>query len=111
MSKVYLPPASIPVPQFDWEDFEGYQKLENKFIDDLKQFCKQRNSGEYIGEVIKFPVADSYALYMVASLSPIELIHLPLMDAWEFQYIDRLTVQDIKEKINNEKKLAKFFGS
>jgi hypothetical protein len=110
MGKIYLPPAEIKVPDFNWEDFDDYQKRENKFIDDLKQFCKQRNSGEYIGEVIKFPVADSYALYMVASLSPIELIHLPLMDAWEFQYIDRLTAQDIKEKIDNEKKLAKFFG-
>ena len=110
MGKIYLPPAEIKVPDFNWENFDDYQKTENKFIDDLKQFCKQRNSGEYIGEVIKFPVADSYALYMVASLSPIELIHLPLMDAWEFQYIDRLTAQDIKEKIDNEKKLAKFFG-
>jgi hypothetical protein len=110
MGKIYLPPAEIKVPDFNWENFDDYQKTENKFIDDLKQFCKQRNSGEYIGEVIKFPVADSYALYMVASLSPIELIHLPLMDAWEFQYIDRLTAQDIREKIDNEKKLAKFFG-
>ena len=38
------------------------------------------------------------------------IIHLPLMDAWEFQYIERLTAKDIKEKIDNEKKLAKFFG-
>jgi len=111
MGKVFSPPASVPVPEFDWADMDAYQAKENKFIDDLKAFCKQRNSGEYVGEVIKFPAADSYAMYMVASLKPVELIHLPLMDAWEFPYVERLTAKDIKEKVDAEKKLAEFFAS
>jgi hypothetical protein len=59
--------------------------------------------------VIQFPVADGYAQYMVASLSPVELIHLPLWDAWEYQYVERLTKKDIVEKINQRKAMDKLF--
>jgi hypothetical protein len=110
MGKIYSPPASIPVPKLNWEDIDAYEVANENFIKELRSFCRDRNKGTHVGEVIKFPVADGYAEYMVASLSPVELIHLPLWDAWEFQYVDRLTAQDIKEKISNEKKLAKLFG-
>lgn len=111
MGKIYSPPASIKVPEFNWEDIPAYENACNKFIDDLKEFCKSRNNAEHVGEVIQFPVADSYAQYMVASLSPVELIHLPLMDAWEFQYVERLTKKDIIEKIEQRKALDDLFSA
>jgi hypothetical protein len=55
-------------------------------------------------------VADGYAQYMVASLSPVELIHLPLWDAWQFDYAGRLTKKDIIEKINQRKAMEKLFS-
>lgn len=111
MGKIYSPPASIKVPEFNWEDIPAYENACKKFIDDLKEFCKSRNNAEHVGEVIQFPVADGYAQYMVASLSPVELIHLPLMDAWEFQYVERLTKKDIIEKINQRKALDDLFSA
>jgi hypothetical protein len=110
MGKVYSPPAEIKVPEFNWEDIDAYERANEKFIEDLRAYCKKRNNSEHVGEVIKFPVADSYAQYMVASLSPVELIHLPLWDAWEFDYAERLTKQDIVEKINQRKAMDKLFS-
>ena len=111
MGKIYSPPASIKVPEFNWKDIPAYEAANKKLIEDLKEFCKTRNNAEHVGEVIQFPVADSYAQYMVASLSPVELIHLPLWDAWEFQYASRLTKKDIIEKIEQRKALEKLFSA
>jgi hypothetical protein len=111
MGKIYLPPASIKVPELNFKDFGKYKKSCDKFMDDLRDFCIKRNPDEHVGEVIKFPVADGYALYMVASLKPIELIHIPLMDAYEFEYVHKLSKKDILEKIKNQKALEKLFPS
>jgi hypothetical protein len=111
MGKIYSPPAEIPVPVLDWEDIDAYEKANEKFIEDLRAFCKKRNNAEHVGEVIQFPVADGYAQYMVAALSPVELIHLPLWDAWEFDYVSRLTKKDIVEKIEQRKAMDEFIES
>ncbi len=111
MGKIYLPPAEIPVPELDWKNIDAYEKANEKFIEDLRAFCIKRNNSEHVGEVIQFPVADGYAQYMVAALSPVELIHLPLWDAWEFDYVSRLTKKDIVEKIEQRKAMDKFIQS
>jgi hypothetical protein len=111
MGKVYSPPAEIKFPDFNWEDITAYEAANKKFIENLKAFCINRNNAEHVGEVIQFPVADGYAQYMVAALSPVELIHLPLWDAWEYQYVERLTKKDIVEKINQRKAMEKLFPS
>jgi hypothetical protein len=110
MGKIFSPPSSIPVPEFNWKDIEAYKKANEKFIEDLKAFCVKRNNSKHIGEVINFSVADGYAQYMVASLSPVELIHLPLWDGYEFQYVGRLTKKDIVTKIEQQKALDEFFS-
>ena len=110
MGKIYSPPAEIKVPELDWKDIAAYEKANEKFIEDLRAFCKNSNNSEHVGEVIQFPVADGYAQYMVAALSPVELIHLPLWDAWEFDYVSRLTKKDIVDKINQRKAMEKLFS-
>jgi hypothetical protein len=109
MGKVYCPPDEIKVPEFNWEDIPAYEAANKKFIEDLKQWCVNRNNAEHVGEVIQFPVADGYAQYMVAALSPVELIHIPLWDAWEYQYVERLSKKDIVEKINQRKAMDNLF--
>lgn len=115
MAKTFNPPASIKEPVLNFKDIEGYRMACDKFKADLKQWCIDRAAkagitDENIGEVIRFPVADSYAEYMVACLKPIQLIHLPLWDAWEFQYANRLTKKDILVMIQRNKSLEKLFG-
>lgn len=116
MAKIFNPPACIEAPKISFSDIKGYREACDKFVADLKQWCIDRAAkadvtDENIGEIIRFPVADGYAEYMVAATKPVQLIHLPLWDAWEFQYAHRLTKKDIVEKVKQQKSLVKLFGS
>jgi hypothetical protein len=45
---------------------------------------------------------------MVASMRPLELVHIPLGDAWNFQYTHNLTSKDVQQKIDSQKSLQMF---
>jgi len=111
MAKIFSVPKEIKVPKLDWNDIPSYDSAEKKFIKDLAEFLKTKSTCEHVGEELLFPYADSYARYMVFSINPLQLIHLPLGDAWEYPYIERLTATDILNKINQQKSLLAFFGS
>lgn len=115
MAEVFNPPANIPVPELNFSDIDEYNKACDKFEADLKEFCidRAKKSGadtKYIGDVIKLPYADSYAIYMVASLKPVQLIHIPIWDAWDCFLAKRLTKKDIVDMIESQKKLKELFG-
>jgi len=110
MAKIYSAPEEIVQPEMDFSDLVKYRRDEQAYIESLSDWVKKRNpNGECIGEIVNFPVADGHASYMVASLKPVELIHIPLGDAWNFQYANRLTAKDVREKISNAKRLAELF--
>jgi len=110
MGTVYNLPKNIEPPVYKWsEGRDVNQAIEDKFISEVKDFCLKRSPNkEYVGETIQFPAADGYAVYMIANLSPVELIHLPIGDAWEFQYANRITKADIIEKLKAEKRMQEF---
>jgi hypothetical protein len=115
MAQIFDPPESIKVPEFNWQDIDQYNKDCDRFKSELKTFCIERaeKSGvtdENFGEIIRFPVADGYAEYMVAALKPVQLIHIPLWDAWHFQYAKNLTKKDIVDKVKQQKSLEKLFA-
>lgn len=99
MAKIYTPPGEIKVPEFSFKEIAKYREECDKFTEELKQWCLKRKSEDGVGEIIGFPVADGKALYMIASVKPVQLIHLPLWDAWEFQYAKNLTTKDVKTEI------------
>jgi len=110
MGKIYSVPTEIKVTKFNWKDISQYHKDCDKFRDDLKKFLKDNgHNEEHTGTIIKFPFADGYAEYMVISLKPVRLIHIPLGDAWEYPYIDRLTKKDIEAKISHQIGMSKLF--
>jgi hypothetical protein len=111
MAKIFNPPSSIIQPEFDWKNIDAFYSAQEKYISDLKDFCLKRKKGKDVGEVIKFQVADGYAEYMIASLRPLELIHIPVADAYKFPYIERLTEADIVQKLDFQNKLKKLFNS
>lgn len=116
MGKIYSTPKGIkPSPEthdfmVDGKfDFKGMVEAEKKWVDELRDWCKADSDGEYVGEVIREGVADGYAQYMVYSLKPLALIHLPLGDGYQFQWAHRWTASDIKMMIEREKKLEGLF--
>lgn len=118
MGKIFSAPSSIEVPRFKYggdgktvaELRAAYHAAEAKYFEDLKAVLVKRKNQKHVGEVIRFPVADGYAMYMVASLSPVELVELALGDAWQYQYAHRLTKADIIQKIESQQAMAKLFS-
>jgi len=113
MAEIYDPPTEIELPKHDFANFNSkeYHKKDDAYIAELKQFCLKQNKGKNVGEVIKFQVADGYALYMVASMRPLELIHVPLGDCYEFQYVHLMTPNEVQKSIDRDKEMEKLFGN
>jgi hypothetical protein len=108
--KGYDPPdlgkyiKSKNVPQY-FKDCEDYiERLQEAIKDSYGDVCPEA------GELIDFPVGDGKALYVVARLKPIELIHVDTGDGWHYEYIRRLTAADIRKKIRSNRTLRELFA-
>jgi len=73
--------------------------------------------GPLTGEVVRFPIADGYALYMVAEPPPktrgaaMSLVHLPLGDAWAIPaaHARGLRKADIVKMVAQRRSIEKLF--
>ena len=110
MAKIYASPLEVKIPEFNWNDIEQYKKDCETYKENLKAFLRKRNSGKTVGEVLRFQVADGYAEYMVASLKPVELVHLPLWDEYQFEYADLMTAEKVQEQITRQNALKELFS-
>jgi hypothetical protein len=96
---------SVSTHPGDWdkrvdETFDAYMKRTEDQLEVLS------------GKIIKFPVADGYAIYHVLSVSPVRLEHVPYGDAWQIPsaHIRGLTPVDIQRLLDKEANLHKLFG-
>lgn len=114
MATIYSAPTGFEAPKMSFINFnrDEWAKTEKDYLERLSTFCKNRNPNDpdYVGQVIKFPAADGYALYMVAALKPVQLIHIELMDAYSFQYANRLTKKDVMAEVDREKGIRELFA-
>lgn len=105
MAKVYASPINPPEINFLDKD---WREKEEQFLSELKEWCQVHGSGPDKGEIIKIPMADGYAMYMV--YKPASLIHIPLGDAWDHPLADQLSAKRIKEMVKSEREIAKIFS-
>lgn len=121
MAEVFSPPLEVgPTPNFSdfitekGYDLDGLVKAEDEWVEKLAGFCRKHSNSrsDLIGEVIRFPRADGYAMYMVYKLRPLTLIHLPVGDAWRIEeFAERgLRLEDVRQKIESQRALNKIFG-
>ena len=116
MAKIYVVPNGFQYPEFNWKDTAKYKKDIEDHSERLKQWLIKRcvllaKNTENVGEIIRFPVADGYAQYMVGCMKPLELIHLEYYDGYSFEYANRLTAKDVEDKINQQNALNRLFAS
>ena len=110
MAKIYDLPDGIEVPSLDVKDIKGYDVKCNELRDKLRKWLKDNGfTGKHSGTCISFPVADGYAEYMVVNLRPVQLIHIPVWDAWQSPHAEYLTAKEITDKIEADIRLAKLF--
>ena len=106
---MYSLPKFLPAPTVDYEnyDHEKVEADEQEHKKALQQYLKQANfNGSLTGEIVRFPVADGYAEYMVADAGKVwGLIHLPYGDAYEFPYIHKISKTEIKKQIKMNNKM------
>jgi len=105
--KVYSVPTEVPVPEVDYSNF-NYAKMlkdEEDHQERLKQWLIANGfTGKYTGEIVRFPVADGCATYMLADVPRRSvLVHLPYGDAYEYPYVEHIPKKDIVERIKMQK--------
>ena len=94
----------------DWEfDVDRWREQDDAFIELYDEGLK----GDTLkGYVWSYPVADGKAQYIVTSLRPLTLTHIPIGDAWTVpEYVIRgLTKADLQDAKDRSKALANLFG-
>jgi hypothetical protein len=110
MAEIYSAPKEVRLPKLDFSNMQDYNKDCNRYVSDLVKHIKDMGyKGKNVGEIVKFAVADGYAEYMVLSMKPMRLVHIPLGDAYEFPYAHLMTAKEITKKLDAQKKLAQLF--
>ena len=110
MAKIYSAPKEVKLPTFDWKNIEQYNKDCKQFYVDLKAFIVANgHKGKNVGEVVRYQVADGYAEYMVVSMKPLSLVHIPLGDAYEFGFMHLMTTDEIEKNLHQQKVMNELF--
>lgn len=110
MADIYSAPKEIKLPKLDFSNMQDYNRDCDRYVRDLVKHIKDMGyKGKNVGEIVKFAVADGYAEYMILSMRPLKLIHIPLGDAYEFMYAHLMTASEINKKLDAQNKLAEFF--
>lgn len=109
--QIYSGIEGIEIPKFDFKDVKGSNEREANYIQQIKNQVKAEHpNNENVGEEIRFAVADGYATYIVASIRPLELIHIGTGDAYHYPDVAKYKAKDIIAKIEQQKALNKLFS-
>jgi hypothetical protein len=112
-AKILSAPKTIQLPVIDYSDTAAWQAQEEKYVQDVKEYCLKstRNQGDpYVGKILGIPCGDGQASYMVHSTKPLQLVHLPIGDAWESPYAELFTLNKLKEQIDQVERIEGIFA-
>lgn len=100
--KVFRLPKDVPAPVVDYSFYnrEKEASAEKEHCEKLKAFLIRNGyTGKHTGELVTFPVADGYAVYMMAEGSRSCLIHLPYGDGYHYRDVSFLPKAEIIRRI------------
>lgn len=112
MAKIFAMPNQKEWQQKSGESLDAYFERQDKMMSELETKAAKLPKGEYVGALLKFGVADGYAVYYVYSLKPLQLCHVPWSDAYRADRLieKALNVTEVKKRVNAERALAKLFS-
>jgi hypothetical protein len=109
------PDSEIKIPTLSFElgnikqQIADQHKAEEQYIKDLVKYLNGKGYNQPdTGFVLKFPVADGHALYMVISTDKPKVFHLKLGDAWEFG-IHKFTDAAFRKEIQSQKGMEAYW--
>lgn len=110
-TKIYAIPAECPAPVVDYSNYDHkkVEAAEKKHMADLKKFLiKAGYDKPMTGEIYQEPVADGYAVYMVADAGrQWGLIHLEYGDGYHSQNVAYIPKAELKKRIEARKNFMK----
>jgi len=112
--RIYGLPNALPAPvleRYSTEDLDAHYAAEAAHRERLKQWLREHGyTGERTGEIVRFPVADGFAQYMLADGVRTEcLIHLPYGDGWQYRDAKFLPKAEILRRIDAQKRVDALF--
>ncbi|TXH16603.1 MAG: hypothetical protein E6R03_05245 [Hyphomicrobiaceae bacterium] len=102
MAKIYALPEGMKVPDPDYsKPWTEIMAAEEKFLDELREVLRKRCPDKLVGAQVHTPRGDGHAVYMVAREKPLELVHVPIGDAWRADPVwERgLRLSDVKRMV------------
>lgn len=104
-----LATGSVPGP---WEDWSNGMAVQSEAMKRLQDHANSLPDGEVVGALIKFQVADGYAIYRVEKAKPLTLAHVPFCDGYRIAdaHIRGLNLADVKALVAGERRMASLFG-
>jgi hypothetical protein len=104
--------SPVPAPVIDFtQPFEEWQKAEDAYIQANRDWLKANGKTHRLaGQIIRFPVGDGYAQYMV--IDGRSLMHLEVDDKWQIPeaHSRGLRLSDVEQMIERDKKMDELFG-
>jgi len=93
--------------------FDAKMKRQNELMDELETLAKENKT--ILGRTLRFPMADSYALYLITSVgkTQVQLKWLNYCDAWvddRCGYACRMSVKQATEFVGRYDALCKIFS-
>ena len=111
---IYTLPPEVPAPVVDYSNYdsEKAQREEEVHKLKLKQFLINAGYNKPLtGEILREPMADGYALYMVMDAGrKWGLVHLPYGDAYDSPNVQFLPKAEVKRRIQANKNLQAMFA-
>lgn len=110
MAKIYKAPKGFEAPTLS---ADNWQVEEQAYLERLAAEARRGSPGDpLVGEVVRFPMADSYAQYMVWSTKPLKLVHLDLGDAWHIPeaHARGLRLSDIQSSVDRDRAMKAMFA-
>lgn len=100
--------------EMDYKNLDASLKKQEEDFKTLSSYGSTLPEGEIVGSMVRFQIADGYAVYIVASAKPLALLHLngfgdgyAIPDA----HLRGLKVADIQGLVGRERSLARLFGN
>lgn len=110
--KVYSVPSEVPAPVVDWIHFDYHKMVKDQSDHQARLkawLVSQGYTGKNTGKIVRFQVADGYAVYMMAEGRKSVLIHLPYGDSYQYPDVRFLPKKEILRRIAQEENLSKLF--
>jgi hypothetical protein len=84
----------------------GFDEATKRFETELAAEARATNSGDTVGEIVRFQIADGYASYMVWSEKPLHLIDVGGPDGYQIPEAHErgLRLSDIRDKVAQDRK-------